>query len=132
MCRRNEKALKNDQPLSSAFAAIHRKPPSPEPPAHPWPNEEAAARCRRPPGRITPWADFDHPDADSYGRKMAYKGPNFEIMVMSWKPGDFSSIHDHGHTQWGSSPGVRPCRARYLPGGQWEDQHTCAVADGAL
>ncbi|MBV6427764.1 MAG: Trans-aconitate 2-methyltransferase [Haliscomenobacter sp.] len=54
------------------------------------------------PEELLPWADFDHPDADSYGRKMAYKGPNFEIMVMSWKPGDFSSIHDHGHTQWGA------------------------------
>lgn len=48
------------------------------------------------------WADFDHPVTDSYGRKLVYKGDNFEIMVMSWRPGDFSSIHDHGHTQWGA------------------------------
>ena len=48
------------------------------------------------------WADFDHPVADSYGRKLVYKGDNFEIMVMSWRPGDFSTIHDHGHTQWGA------------------------------
>ncbi|MBK6950032.1 MAG: cysteine dioxygenase family protein [Haliscomenobacter sp.] len=54
------------------------------------------------PEELLPWADFDHPDTDSYGRKMAYKGPNFEIMIMSWKPGDVSSIHDHGHTQWGA------------------------------
>jgi hypothetical protein len=23
-------------------------------------------------------------------------------MVMSWRPGDFSTIHDHGYTQWGA------------------------------
>ena len=51
---------------------------------------------------LTPWADFDHPVTDSYGRKLAYNGGNFEIMVMSWRPGDFSAIHDHGYTQWGA------------------------------
>jgi len=51
---------------------------------------------------LKPWADFDHPVEDSYGRKLVYKGENFEIMVMSWRPGDFSTIHDHGHTQWGA------------------------------
>ncbi|TNE57715.1 MAG: hypothetical protein EP344_10835, partial [Bacteroidetes bacterium] len=54
------------------------------------------------PKDLEPWADFDHPAADSYGRKMAYRGPNFEIMVMSWRPGDFAAIHDHGFTQWGA------------------------------
>ncbi|MCB0662997.1 MAG: cysteine dioxygenase family protein, partial [Saprospiraceae bacterium] len=54
------------------------------------------------PEDLSPWADFDHPDADSYGRKLVYKGDNFEIMVMSWRPGDFSAIHDHGYTQWGA------------------------------
>ncbi len=54
------------------------------------------------PKDLEPWADFDHPVEDSYGRKMAYKGAHFEIMVMSWRPGDFSAIHDHGHTQWGA------------------------------
>ena len=51
---------------------------------------------------LRPWADFDHPLADSYGRKLAYKGDHFEIMAMSWKPGDVSAIHDHGYTQWGA------------------------------
>lgn len=51
---------------------------------------------------LSPWADFDHPVTDSYGRKLVYKGANFEIMVMSWRPGDFSTLHDHGHTQWGA------------------------------
>lgn len=54
------------------------------------------------PEMLMPWADFDHPLADSYGRKMIYDGGFFEIMVMSWNPGDFSSIHDHGYTQWGA------------------------------
>ena len=53
------------------------------------------------PKDLQPWADFDHPAEDSYGRKLVYKGDNFEIMVMSWRPGDISTIHDHGHTQWG-------------------------------
>ncbi len=51
---------------------------------------------------LLPWADFEHPVADSYGRKLAYKEGHFEIMVMSWLPGDFSSLHDHGFTQYGA------------------------------
>ncbi|MDY6936312.1 MAG: cysteine dioxygenase family protein [Cyanobacteriota bacterium] len=54
------------------------------------------------PRDLMPWADFDHPIADSYGRKLVFDGGNFEIMVMSWLPGDFSAIHDHGATQWGA------------------------------
>lgn len=53
------------------------------------------------PEDLMPWADFDHPLQDSYGRKLIYKGDNFEIMAMSWQPGDISTIHDHGYTQWG-------------------------------
>ncbi len=51
---------------------------------------------------LIPWADFGHSEADSYGRKLVYEGDQFEIMVMSWSPGDFSGIHDHGFTQWGA------------------------------
>lgn len=51
---------------------------------------------------LLPFADFDHPGKDSYGRKMVYKGANYEVMVMSWNQGDFSAIHDHGHTMWGA------------------------------
>jgi predicted metal-dependent enzyme (double-stranded beta helix superfamily) len=50
---------------------------------------------------LEPYADFDHPLADSYGRKMIYDGGKFEIMAMSWNPGHYSSIHNHGYTQWG-------------------------------
>lgn len=48
------------------------------------------------------WADYEHPVADSYGRKLLFNGVFFEIMVMSWQPGDFSAIHDHGYTLWGA------------------------------
>ena len=48
------------------------------------------------------WATFDHAVTDSYGRKLVYNGGYFEIMVMSWLPGDVSAIHDHGQTQWGA------------------------------
>lgn len=51
---------------------------------------------------LEPWADFQHPTKDSYGRKMVFKAPNFEIMVMSWLPGDMSAIHNHGYTTWGA------------------------------
>lgn len=51
---------------------------------------------------LLPWADFNHPVSDSYGRQLIFHGEHFEIMVMSWLPGDFSAIHDHGATQWGA------------------------------
>ena len=54
------------------------------------------------PQELLPWADFSHPITDSYGRKLVYDGGYFEIMVMSWVPGDFSAIHDHGAAQWGA------------------------------
>jgi len=53
------------------------------------------------PKDLEPYADFDHPVEDGYGRKMIYDGGKFEIMAMSWNPGDYSSIHNHGYTQWG-------------------------------
>ncbi|MEN8249633.1 MAG: cysteine dioxygenase family protein [Bacteroidota bacterium] len=51
---------------------------------------------------LLPFADFDHPVEDGYGRKLAVGEDHFEIMVMSWKPGDFSAVHDHGYTTWGA------------------------------
>jgi len=47
------------------------------------------------------YADFDHPLENGYGRSLVYDAGKFEIMVMSWNPGDYSSIHNHGYTQWG-------------------------------
>ena len=54
------------------------------------------------PQDLLPWADFNHPVTDGYGRKLLFQGKNLEIMVMSWLPGDFSAIHDHGSAQWGA------------------------------
>jgi len=54
------------------------------------------------PEDLAPWVDFGHPPADSYGRRLIYDGGFFEMMAMAWLPGDFSAIHDHGHTQWGA------------------------------
>ena len=51
---------------------------------------------------LSPWADFEHSPADSYGRKLVFDGGSFEMMCMSWNPGDVSAIHDHGYTQWGA------------------------------
>jgi len=51
---------------------------------------------------LMPWADFGHPLEDGYGRKMVHNGGDFEVMVMSWNPTDFSSIHNHGYTDWGA------------------------------
>ena len=51
---------------------------------------------------LRPWTDFWHPASDSYGRKLVRRGPNFELMVMSWAPGDYSAIHDHGVAEWGA------------------------------
>lgn len=54
------------------------------------------------PQDLAQWVDFDHPDADSYGRKLVYDGGCFELMAMSWVDGDMAAIHDHGYTQWGA------------------------------
>ena len=47
------------------------------------------------------YADFDHPIQDCYGRKLVHHAGSFEVMVMSWNPRDYSSIHNHGYTEWG-------------------------------
>ncbi len=51
---------------------------------------------------LAPWADFDHPIEDSYGRKLIHNGGFYELMAMSWVDGDMAAIHDHGYTQWGA------------------------------
>ena len=51
---------------------------------------------------LLPWSTFDHSVTDSYGRQLVYDGGYFEIMLMSWVPGDISAIHDHGSAQWGA------------------------------
>jgi len=51
---------------------------------------------------LNPWETYNHLKVDSYGRKLVFAADFFEIMVMSWTPGDVSAIHDHGYTQWGA------------------------------
>jgi hypothetical protein len=70
---------------------------------------------------LMPWANFDHPITHSYGRQLVFDGGHFEIMVMSWLPGDFSAIHDHGSTQWGAVQCFGPA-----------EHYTYRFADGVL
>lgn len=50
---------------------------------------------------IKSYIAFDHDNNESYGRKLIYDNGNFKIMLMSWKSGDFTAIHNHGYTEWG-------------------------------
>lgn len=47
------------------------------------------------------FANFDHSADDSYGKTILHKGSNFEVALLSWAPGDFSCIHNHGISEWG-------------------------------
>lgn len=47
------------------------------------------------------YTTFDHPDSESYGRKLIFDNGNFKILLMSWRVGDFTAIHNHGYTEWG-------------------------------
>ncbi|MBW6489941.1 MAG: cysteine dioxygenase family protein [Lentimicrobium sp.] len=50
---------------------------------------------------LEPFFTFNHPDRESYGRKLIFDNGNFKILLMSWKPGDFTAIHNHGYAEWG-------------------------------
>lgn len=50
---------------------------------------------------IMEYADFEHSIEDCYGRQLVFDGGHFEVMAMSWNAGDYSSIHNHGYTEWG-------------------------------
>ena len=51
---------------------------------------------------IAPYTTYNHSPNESYGRKLIYDNGNFKILLMSWQPGDFTAIHNHGYTEWGS------------------------------
>lgn len=51
---------------------------------------------------LDPWVSFHHPVQDGYGRRVVASAPTFEVLVMSWRPADYSAIHDHGHAQCGA------------------------------
>ena len=50
---------------------------------------------------LTKYNLFNHCDTESYGRKLIHDTGNFKLLLMSWKPGDFTAIHNHGSVEWG-------------------------------
>ena len=64
--------------------------------------QEAISKCDLGAEDLGEWIDYDYPVSDSYGRKMVHNGGFFEVMIMSWRPGDYSSIHDHGKAEFGA------------------------------
>ncbi len=44
---------------------------------------------------------FTHKQNESYGRQLIFDNGNFKILLMSWRKGDFTAIHNHGSTEWG-------------------------------
>ena len=63
---------------------------------------EIVSECDIEVGDLENWIDYDYPVSDSYGRKMVHDGGFFEVMVMCWRPGDYSAIHDHGNAEFGA------------------------------
>lgn len=52
-------------------------------------------------GDLKSYTDFGHPAEISYGRKTVYENSRFKILVISWIPGDYTAIHNHGSSDWG-------------------------------
>lgn len=50
---------------------------------------------------IACYVSYNHSSKESYGRQLIYDNGNFKILLMSWKSGDFTAIHNHGYTEWG-------------------------------
>ncbi|MBW6496990.1 MAG: cysteine dioxygenase family protein [Bacteroidales bacterium] len=50
---------------------------------------------------LLPFNSFLHPESESYGRYQIYGNDRYKILLMSWRPGDFTAIHDHGLVEWG-------------------------------
>ena len=50
---------------------------------------------------LVPFSSFSHPASESYGRRLLYESGKFRILLMTWDPGDFTAIHNHGETEWG-------------------------------
>ena len=44
---------------------------------------------------------FQHCLTESYGRQLIHDNGRFKLLLMSWQPGDFTAIHNHGHAEWG-------------------------------
>lgn len=63
---------------------------------------QGLAGCEIKASDLTPWATPHHSPTDSYGRRLVWHGGHVEVMVMTWLPGDYSAIHDHGSALWGA------------------------------
>ncbi len=50
---------------------------------------------------LNAFVSFGHTNSKSYGRKLIFDNGNFKLLLMSWKAGDFTAIHNHGYTEWG-------------------------------
>lgn len=50
---------------------------------------------------LSAFVSFGHANNESYGRKLIFDNGNFKLLLMSWKAGDFTAIHNHGYTEWG-------------------------------
>jgi len=50
---------------------------------------------------VANYVSYNHSPNESYGRQLIYDNGNFKILLMSWKSGDFTAIHNHGYTEWG-------------------------------
>ncbi|PKP01894.1 MAG: hypothetical protein CVU14_04345 [Bacteroidetes bacterium HGW-Bacteroidetes-9] len=50
---------------------------------------------------VAQFVSYNHLPNESYGRQLIYDNGNFKILLMSWKSGDFTAIHNHGYTEWG-------------------------------
>lgn len=51
---------------------------------------------------ISAFVDFRHGVDQSFGRIPLYQGKNFEIFLKTWRPGDYSALHDIGFANWGA------------------------------
>lgn len=50
---------------------------------------------------LKPYFFINHPANESYGRKLIWDNGDFKILLMTWRPGDFTAIHNHGYAEWG-------------------------------
>jgi cysteine dioxygenase len=74
---------------------------------------DLAARLRDdPPSRddLAAWIRDDHPADEDYARTLVAHGPTFEVLVMTWRPGDRSAVHDHGRAAFGAVRVYGPAR----------------------
>lgn len=75
------------------------------------------------------WSDLEHGPEDSYGRNIVALGECFELMVVTWLPGDFSMIHNHGDASWGAVQVFGELTHRSY---QVVDRHLSLLGEGKL